>query len=197
MGTGPLAKLALAAGPGDFVVINYIAYLRDGTIFDNTVKRGKPVAFQVALLPPAPRPPPPAPRPPPPAPRPPPPAPFCALGWPVALRGDAHMMCAGALADRQEAGGSGTGKGHHRYERRRAAPALPEIRMGLRRGWGVPGDRGGRGHLVPGPAEHRPRVRRYSGQRRACPQQLKPPPTIEASLCLLDVCGYLPADACV
>jgi hypothetical protein len=61
MGTGPLAKLALAAGPGDFVVINYIAYLRDGTIFDNTVKRGKPVAFQVALPPPAPRPPPPAP----------------------------------------------------------------------------------------------------------------------------------------
>jgi hypothetical protein len=51
MGTGPLAKLALAAGPGDFVVINYIAYLRDGTIFDNTIKRGKPVAFQVALLP--------------------------------------------------------------------------------------------------------------------------------------------------
>lgn len=51
MRSGPLAKLALAAGPGDFVVINYIAYLRDGTIFDNTVKRGKPVAFQVALTP--------------------------------------------------------------------------------------------------------------------------------------------------
>ena len=49
MGAGPLAKLALAAGPGDFVVINYIAYLRDGTIFDNTIKRGKPVAFQVAM----------------------------------------------------------------------------------------------------------------------------------------------------
>lgn len=35
------------AGAGDFVVINYIAYLRDGTIFDNTVKRNKPLAFQV------------------------------------------------------------------------------------------------------------------------------------------------------
>ena len=53
MGAGPLAKLALAAGPGDFVVINYIAYLRDGTIFDNTIKRGKPVAFQVDMFAPA------------------------------------------------------------------------------------------------------------------------------------------------
>lgn len=44
---GPLAKLALAVSPGDFVVINYIAYLRDGTIFDNTVKRKKPLAFQI------------------------------------------------------------------------------------------------------------------------------------------------------
>jgi FKBP-type peptidyl-prolyl cis-trans isomerase len=45
--TGPLAKLALSVNEGDFVVINYIAYLRDGTIFDNTVKRGKPLAFQI------------------------------------------------------------------------------------------------------------------------------------------------------
>jgi hypothetical protein len=34
---------------GDLVIVDYIAYLRDGTIFDNTVKRGKPVAFQVSL----------------------------------------------------------------------------------------------------------------------------------------------------
>jgi len=44
---GPLAKLALAVSPGDFVVINYIAYLKDGTIFDNTIKRKKPLAFQI------------------------------------------------------------------------------------------------------------------------------------------------------
>jgi len=43
---GPFANLAFAVNPGDFVVINYIAYLKDGTIFDNTIKRGKPLAFQ-------------------------------------------------------------------------------------------------------------------------------------------------------
>eukprot|EP00286_Rhodomonas_abbreviata_P019494 CAMPEP_0181301570 /NCGR_PEP_ID=MMETSP1101-20121128/7495_1 /TAXON_ID=46948 /ORGANISM="Rhodomonas abbreviata, Strain Caron Lab Isolate" /LENGTH=209 /DNA_ID=CAMNT_0023406885 /DNA_START=11 /DNA_END=640 /DNA_ORIENTATION=- len=44
---GMLAGLEQAVGGGDFVIVDYIAYLRDGTIFDNTKKRGKPVTFQV------------------------------------------------------------------------------------------------------------------------------------------------------
>uniref|UniRef100_A0A7S0NFI8 peptidylprolyl isomerase n=1 Tax=Hanusia phi TaxID=3032 RepID=A0A7S0NFI8_9CRYP len=44
---GILSGLTAGVNEGDFVVIDYIAYLRDGTIFDNTRKRGKPVAFQV------------------------------------------------------------------------------------------------------------------------------------------------------
>ncbi|KAJ1493233.1 hypothetical protein T484DRAFT_2800433 [Baffinella frigidus] len=43
----PLASLAPAVQDGDFVIIDYIAYLKDGTIFDNTKKRGKPLTFQV------------------------------------------------------------------------------------------------------------------------------------------------------
>merc|ERR1711966_287306 len=44
---GVLAGLEQAVGQGTFVIVDYIAYLKDGTIFDNTKKRGKPVAFQV------------------------------------------------------------------------------------------------------------------------------------------------------
>jgi FKBP-type peptidyl-prolyl cis-trans isomerase len=42
-----LASVAPAAQEGDFVIIDYIAYLKDGTIFDNTKKRGKPLTFQL------------------------------------------------------------------------------------------------------------------------------------------------------
>lgn len=47
--TGALSGVEMKVGEGSFVIIDYIAYMRDGTIFDNTVKRGKPVAFQVLL----------------------------------------------------------------------------------------------------------------------------------------------------
>lgn len=44
---GALAGLEQGVGNGDFVILDYVAYLKDGTIFDNTKKRGKPLAFQV------------------------------------------------------------------------------------------------------------------------------------------------------
>mmetsp|Transcript_16046 Transcript_16046/g.31698 ORF Transcript_16046/g.31698 Transcript_16046/m.31698 type:complete len:208 (-) Transcript_16046:115-738(-) len=44
---GFLSGVALGVADGDFVIVDYIAYLRDGTIFDNTVKRGKSVALQI------------------------------------------------------------------------------------------------------------------------------------------------------
>mmetsp|Transcript_49959 Transcript_49959/g.104262 ORF Transcript_49959/g.104262 Transcript_49959/m.104262 type:complete len:218 (-) Transcript_49959:193-846(-) len=44
---GLLASVEQKVAQGDLVIVDYIAYLRDGTIFDNTKKRGKPVAFQV------------------------------------------------------------------------------------------------------------------------------------------------------
>jgi FKBP-type peptidyl-prolyl cis-trans isomerase FkpA/FKBP-type peptidyl-prolyl cis-trans isomerase FklB len=43
-GTGPSPK------PGDKVKVNYEGSLRDGTIFDSSVKRGQPVVFQVGQV---------------------------------------------------------------------------------------------------------------------------------------------------
>eukprot|EP00293_Proteomonas_sulcata_P021495 CAMPEP_0184297868 /NCGR_PEP_ID=MMETSP1049-20130417/8742_1 /TAXON_ID=77928 /ORGANISM="Proteomonas sulcata, Strain CCMP704" /LENGTH=206 /DNA_ID=CAMNT_0026607791 /DNA_START=47 /DNA_END=667 /DNA_ORIENTATION=- len=45
--SGVLSGVEQAVGQGTFVIVDYIAYLRDGTIFDNTKKRGKPAAFQI------------------------------------------------------------------------------------------------------------------------------------------------------
>jgi len=47
--SNPTKHVPQQVGAGSFVIVDYIAYLRDGTIFDNTVKRGKPVAFQVSI----------------------------------------------------------------------------------------------------------------------------------------------------
>ena len=47
--SNPTKHVPQQVGAGSFVIVDYIAYLRDGTIFDNTVKRGKPVAFQVPI----------------------------------------------------------------------------------------------------------------------------------------------------